>query len=294
MFEQLGARARASVRHGVEGAERLRGAWLSAGRQAYGDAIREGREVVARTESEIEALGRQAIAETARLKAAARKTADDAGRRVESGRVQLSQAVGQARRGFQTGVDVVAGGVQRTGRAAGGVLEGMGRQVSASQPMEREIVRATAPAARNIVGKTWNAPNTLIGLAYGGAGHVAGMAAGTDPYVTVDANAIQFRNNPFGGVGAVTLGNTTTYDDDPSDPRGEWAKYNRDHAAPIWEHERQHTIQGELLGPLYLPSNMVGGAWALARDGDWHGPSNWNERGPQETSPQPWPSRGRR
>lgn len=286
MFEQFGARARASIRHGVEGAERLRGAWLSAGRQAYGDAIREGREVVARTESEIEALGRQAIAEMARLKAAARKTADDAERRVESGRVQLSQAVGQARRGLQTGVDVVAGGVQRTGRTAGGVLESMGRQVSASQPMEREIVRAMAPAARNILGKTWNAPNTLIGLAYGGAGHVAGMAAGTDPYVTVDANAIQFRNNPFGGVGAITLGNMTTYRKEP------WIE--RKSGVSVEEHERQHTIQGEQLGPLYLPSNMVGGAWALARDGDWHGPSNWSERGPQETSPQPWPSRGRR
>jgi hypothetical protein len=94
----------------------------------------------------------------------------------------------------------------------------MGGQVIASQPLEREIVRAMGPVARDVAGNIWNTPNTLVGAAYGGAGHVTGMAMGTKPYVTTGANVIQFRNNPFGGVGAITLGNTTTYDGDPSDP----------------------------------------------------------------------------
>lgn len=291
MFEQLGARTRAAMRHGAEGAERLRGEWLSAGREAYGEAIRSGREVVARTESQIEALGRKAMAEKARLKAAVRKSSDDAGRGIEAGRIELDRAAGKARQGLQSAASAVAGAVRHAGRATGRVLEGMGGQVIASQPLEREIVHAMGPAAKDIAGKIWNAPNTLVGAAYGGAGHVAGMAMGTKPYVTTGANAVQFRNNPLGGVGAITLGNTTTYDGDPSDPQGKWAKYNRDHVAPIWEHERQHTIQGEQLGPFYLPSNLAGGALALARDGDWHGRSNWNERGPQQPLPRPWPSR---
>lgn len=152
----------------------------------------------------------------------------------------------------------------------------LGEQAAAGQAMEREIARATPSAA----GKIWNSPNTAVGLLYGGAGHLVGEATGTQPYVMVDANAIQFRNNPFGGVGAITLGNTTTYREAP------WIEAST--GLSVDEHERQHTIQGEQLGPLYLPSNLLGGGLAVVRDGDWHGPSNWNERGPQGRPPRPW------
>ena len=103
-------------------------------------------------------------------------------------------------------------------------------------------------------------------------------------------NAVQFLNNPFGGVGAITIGNTTTYYDDPYSPDGRqhWAATERGEGHPVWEHERQHTIQGQQLGPLYLPSNLLGGLMALARDRDWHGPHNWNERGPQLHPARPW------
>lgn len=153
------------------------------------------------------------------------------------------------------------------------------------------FVKITLGAVADIGGKLWSLPNTALGLAYGAAGHVVGMALRTRPYIALADNAIQFRNNPFGGVGALTLGNTTTYAGDPSDPHGDWASYNARHAAPITEHERQHTIQAQQLGPLYLPSNIAGGLLALVRDGNWHGPSNWNERGPQEQVPRPWARR---
>jgi hypothetical protein len=71
-------------------------------------------------------------------------------------------------------------------------------------------------------------------------------------------------------------------------------------SASVQEHERQHTIQGQQLGPFYLPSNLLGGGLALLRDRDdeknrdWHGPSNWNERGPQQIPPAPWPRRAGR
>jgi len=109
-------------------------------------------------------------------------------------------------------------------------------------------------------------------------------------------NAVQFLNNPFGGVGAITIGNTTTYYDDPYSPAGRqhWAATERGEGHTVWEHERQHTIQGQQLGPLYLPSNLLGGLTALALDRDrkgrpdWHGPHNWNERGPQLNPARPW------
>lgn len=142
----------------------------------------------------------------------------------------------------------------------------------------------------SILGKIWNAPNTALGLLYGGLGYVAGKAMGTDPHISIGGNAIEFTNNPFGGVGAITLGNTTTYSPglSPNDVDPETG-------VPVWEHEKQHTYQGEVLGPLYLPSNLIGGLSALLFDRDkhgdrnWHGEHNWNETGPQMNPPKPWP-----
>jgi hypothetical protein len=148
----------------------------------------------------------------------------------------------------------------------------------------------------------WNAPNTVLGALYGGAGHLAGWGghlAGVwpnRPGVQARDNALQFINNPFGGVGAITIGNTTTYNDDPYDPNNHsWDPPRGQPRVPVWEHEKQHTIQGQQLGPLYLPSNLAGGLAALMFDRDpkgrpdWHGPHNWNEQGPKLDPPRPWP-----
>ena len=285
MFETLSARTRSALQHGAEGAARLRGEWAAAGRQVYHDAIREGRQVTARTERELEALGRTAMAEAAELTSRAQAGVKDVRQGLVAGKARVGQAASETARA-----------VRRAGSAAVRVLGDMGGQIAAGQRLEREVI---APATADIAGKAWSAPNTVVGLLYGGAGHVTGLAKGARPrpYVAVDANAIQFRNNPFGGVGAITLGNTTTYDGDPADPNGSWARYHELHSEPVWEHERQHTIQAQQLGPLYLPSNLLGGGLALLRDRnlngerDWHGPTNWNERGPQQTPSRPWPGR---
>lgn len=140
---------------------------------------------------------------------------------------------------------------------------------------------------RDLAGKLWSAPNTALGLAYGLAGHAVGQANRLrpgdqpDPRIQVGNNAVEFVNNPFGGVGAITLGNTITYKDDPYNP----------HDAEYLEHERRHTIQGQQLGPAYLLSNLLGGLNGLVRDRDWHGRSNWNERGPNSDPPATWAPR---
>lgn len=135
--------------------------------------------------------------------------------------------------------------------------------------------------AGDIAGKVWASPNTAIGLTAGGLGHVAGLAKGTRPRISVGNNAIQFENNPAGGMSAVTLGNVSIYS-----PRDSVRRSGR--------HEKQHTYQAQQLGPLYLPSNFAGGLASLVLDRGqpgypWHGPHNWNEIGPQMPTPRPWP-----
>jgi hypothetical protein len=147
-------------------------------------------------------------------------------------------------------------------------------------------------AMADILGKIWNGPNTLLGLGYGGIGTVLGALAGTHPKISIDNNGVQFRNNPLGGVSAITIGNTTTWNGDPFDPNDHNWNHNGhpdmegNHTFP--QHERPHTIQGQELGPLYLPSNVLGGLYSLARTGKWHSDANWNESGPLSDPPAPW------
>ncbi len=155
------------------------------------------------------------------------------------------------------------------------------------------------------LGKLWNAPNTLIGLAYGGLGVVVGEVGHglgmqrIRPRMFLRDNAVQFTHNPFGGVGALTLGNTTTWHGDPYDPASNYWHTNgvpdleNGHTYP--QHETAHTYQGQALGPLYLPSNLLGLAAGVLLDRKApipsHGPHNWNEVGPQMNPPRPWPRR---
>ncbi len=156
----------------------------------------------------------------------------------------------------------------------------------------------TAPRRRDaldLIGKLWNAPNTLLGLLLGGLGH--GCAAigrpgrRGPPRIQLGHNAVEFLNNPAAPLGGLTLGNVTIYGDDPYDPASGWLAYELRYGHPVQAHEEQHTYQGQLLGPFYLPSNLVGGLLAVLRDGHWHGSTNWNERGPQMNPPRPWAPR---
>lgn len=171
---------------------------------------------------------------------------------------------------------------------------------------ERKIIeryrKAGPEGAGSPLGKWRNAPNTAIGLAYGLMGHVAGKAAGRRSRIGLGGNAVQFFDNPFGGVSAVTLGNATIWNGDPHGRRGApdpgariWhdAKGNPEleNGHTLMEHERQHTLQGEMLGALYLPSNLLGGLNALGKGEAWHGAGNWNETGPMDSPSRPWKTR---
>jgi len=186
----------------------------------------------------------------------------------------------------------------KTGRDIGQTVDAL----TGLTPEERAVGEAVRAApklkdrVKDVVGKAWNAPNTAIGLTLGGLGHVAGAAKyalgaqDEKPRVAVGSNAVQFMNNPVSPLGGLTIGNATIYGDDPYSEKGrrEWAKEERKQGHPVWEHEKQHTYQGQLLGPLYLPANLVGGMNAMLRRQDWHGDHNFMERGPKSHPARPW------
>ena len=134
----------------------------------------------------------------------------------------------------------------------------------------------------SIIGQMWNWPNTMAGMLVGGIGSMVSGIQGKNPKMSNGNNAKQFLNNGLVPYGAITMGNVIIYG--PS--------VNPDEPCPegtYGEHERQHTEQGELLGPLYFPAHLVSGLMGLILNGDWHGPANFLEIGPQSIPPRPWP-----
>ena len=142
----------------------------------------------------------------------------------------------------------------------------------------------------SLAGKIWNAPNSLIGLGFGSLGYLAGWPSyllglqDNPPEILTGNNALQFTDSPLMAPGsAITLGNVEVFKGKPTD------LISKNSPITMEQHEEPHTNQGELLGVGYLPSNIFGGLTAMLIDGYWHGPHNWNEVGPQQNPPVPWP-----
>ena len=145
-------------------------------------------------------------------------------------------------------------------------------------------------AVADLLGKIWNLPNDVIGLVFGGLGYVVGWAAfdlgaswqPNAPTISFGGNALQFGNNPLVAFGtAITFGNVESFEGSPGELM--------ENGLPVYQHEDQHTYQGQALGPLYLPSYVVGGILSLAAGGQFFGRGNWMETGPYANPPQPWP-----
>jgi len=136
-----------------------------------------------------------------------------------------------------------------------------------------------------LFGKIWNAPNTAIGLVWGGLG----IPFGAKP--SFGNNSLQFENHPFMWGGDITLGNVICYRKGmgSKDPLFPGSPYN------YGDHERQHTKQGEQLGPLFFPAYGIFGVNSLLHGNDFFGPGNRMEYGPYlpetqpHTPPRPWP-----
>lgn len=183
----------------------------------------------------------------------------------------------------------VLGGVANMGQehsALGFVMDDPQRRDAGVEPDAPDEL--TSSHGGSIAGKIWNAPNSIIGAGVGTLGYVAGLplhwlGLQEKPDILFGNNAMQFTNNPLmAPKSAITLGNVEVFHGKPTDRADE-------NSPPIGRHEEQHTYQGEQLGPLYLPSNILGGLTGILIDGKWHGQHNWNEVGPQQPRPTPWP-----
>ena len=137
----------------------------------------------------------------------------------------------------------------------------------------------------NALAKTWASPNTAVGLLLGALGLALG---GTRP--RIDNNAIELCGNrviaPF--TAAVTFGHVILY-------------ASREPDARIRLHERQHTYQAEVLGPLYLPLHIgfqiaafIYSFFDRSRrytcvNDRVHSRANLLEIGPMASPPRAWP-----
>lgn len=136
----------------------------------------------------------------------------------------------------------------------------------------------------DIFGKIWASPTTAVGLVLGALGLITGGARPRRAN-----NAIEFRGNrwiaPF--TSAITIGHVICY-------------AAREPSQHTQDHERQHTYQAEVLGPLYLPLHIalqliafsysffdVSRRYRNAND-RVHARVNLLETGPMATPPRPW------
>jgi hypothetical protein len=147
-------------------------------------------------------------------------------------------------------------------------------------------------ALYRVAGSLWTAENTFIGVAYGLIG-IPTQGIG------FQYGQLQFRGNLLqgllsriltGGSGAIVFGDAGIY------PRGFGPETITDCATgqTLGLEESYHSGQARILGPFYLPANIVGGTLGLIRDGYWHGPANFMERGPHRRPPQRFCRRGHR
>lgn len=98
-------------------------------------------------------------------------------------------------------------------------------------------------------------------------------------------NAIELYKHPGMLCGAITLGNTIHYPGDKSTGFG--PNYELPEGIKLGEHEGAHTIQGEILGPLYLPAHITTMGISIITTGHTH-ENNWLEKGPNSNPARPW------
>ena len=126
----------------------------------------------------------------------------------------------------------------------------------------------------SVLGKLWALPTTIVfGLTYGLLG---ACIAPRKIRIRLENNAICFFNHPLlrGPALAVTLGNVIAFQFERAD-----IELN---GSSLGEHERQHTLQAEMLGIFYIPLYLI----FMPKYGC--GKLHPMERGPYADPPLPW------
>ena len=126
----------------------------------------------------------------------------------------------------------------------------------------------------SVLGKLWALPTTVVfGMSFGFLG---ALIAPRKIRIRFENNAICFFNHPLlrGPALAVTLGNVIAFQFEKAD-----VEIN---GTVLGEHERQHTLQAEMLGIFYIPLYLI----FMPK----YGCSRRHpmERGPDTAPPRPW------
>jgi hypothetical protein len=146
-------------------------------------------------------------------------------------------------------------------------------------------MRSTRLAAF-VARKLWAFPNTVVGIAFAIASLLCAWAVGRRPKLSLGHNAIQVTESPLVPT-AIALGHVVVYG---TSPRWQPDRLCGRSGQCLAHEEMQHTLQAEVLGPLYLPAHALLGIAAWLIDGRWHGPTNILETGPHAEEPRPWRS----
>jgi hypothetical protein len=113
------------------------------------------------------------------------------------------------------------------------------------KPGARLRLRRGALVVLDVLGKLWAAPVSLAGLLLG----LPALAFGAR--LSIGDNAIRFTGFPMGS-GALALGNVVIYAG-LLRPRHRACMYGDRRLLDVGLHERAHTLQYQVLGPLFLP-----------------------------------------
>src|SRR5581483_4624029 len=133
----------------------------------------------------------------------------------------------------------------RTGLYANGSRPGSANLGALGGPLGQLI-----GGVADLLGKIWNIPNDIIGLAVG----LVSLPFGG--HIELGYNAIEFVGSPF-VASAITLGNIQIFGQTPSaQPSAPDYPFSYH---TVGDEEMHHTYQGQTLGPLYLPANLVAG-----------------------------------
>jgi RHS repeat-associated protein len=108
------------------------------------------------------------------------------------------------------------------------------------------------------LGKANGAINTLIGGAAAAGSALAGALGGNSPQANFGNNSIQVTNAWTFGGRAYTIGNVQVYS--AGNGPGVGSTSYTGAFVNNGSHEEGHTIQSQILGPLYLPSVLLGSA----------------------------------
>lgn len=136
--------------------------------------------------------------------------------------------------------------------------------------------KVAAMKISSVLGKLWALPTTVIfGMSFGFLGV---LIAPRKVRIRLENNAICFFNHPLlrGRAFAVTLGNVIAFQFERAD-----VEINNN-GTTLGEHERQHTLQAEMLGIFYIPLYLI----LMPKYGC--GKQHPMECGPYNNPPRPW------